>query len=272
MLSVFKYPKIPLPKFVCCRITCILLLVCLSYFHLEAQSKPIYKDSVTAEWLIGMGMKLELPGGDMSKRFGSNAGVDLNFSRKTASNLIGTGSFTFLFGNKVKESTLDSISVDVNDSFSALINGKGEYQVLSIYERGYSCQLRFGKVFHEVGPTANSGFIARFGAGFIQHKIKYYWAGDGPAPLLNNYYKGYDRLTNGLLLSQSFGYFNQSRSQHVNFILEGEITEGFTRSRRSWDYDLNAADIKNRVDLFYGLKATWLLPIAHKKSDGIYFF
>ena len=106
----------------------------------------------------------------------------------------------------------------------------------------------------------------------LQHKIKYYWTEDGLPQLDGDYIKGYDRLTNGMMLSQCIGYEYHSSNNLVNFSIESEFTEGFTKSRRSWDYDLMAQDQSNRKDYLIGIKAVWYLPIYHKPADNVYFY
>jgi hypothetical protein len=46
--------------------------------------------------------------------------------------------------------------------------------------------------------------------------------------------------------------------------------QGFTKSRRSFDYDKMAKDNTKRLDMLWGAKIAWLLPL-YKKSPQEYY-
>jgi hypothetical protein len=48
--------------------------------------------------------------------------------------------------------------------------------------------------------------------------------------------------------------------------------EGFTQSRRSYDYDLMKQDTKKRLDILYGGKVAWILPLYKKAPQEFYIF
>jgi hypothetical protein len=223
------------------------------------------KDTLISIPMIAAQGAFQFPGGDMAKRFGPDGTIGASFYYKTASNWLLGGEFNFIFGGTVKEDPLRPL--ETRDSFMIALGGTP--QVINYYERGYTTFAKLGKIFPKFGPNMNSGIFLKGGVGFIQHKIKYYWTGDGPPQLHGDYVKGYDRLTNGLAITESAGYMHLSNKNFLNFSAELELIQGFTQNRRSWDFDLMAQDTRQRLDLFYGIKLIWYVPLYGKNSGEI---
>src|SRR5688572_23891874 len=101
--------------------------------------------------------------------------------------------------------------------------------------------------------------------GFIQHKIRIETIGNAVPELRHDYKKGYDHLTNGWHLSEFIGYTYFSNRQLVNFYGGFELTQGFTANRRDYNFDNLGNSDKNRLDLLYGFKLGWILPLYKKK-------
>lgn len=234
-----------------------------------AQKHTRLKDTARQAWLLGIDYSLDKPQADLAKRFGINSTIGVSVYYKTGSDWLFGAEYNYIFGSQVNETgILDKIST--SDGY--IIGSDGQYIVLKTYERGTLALLKAGKIFPVIGPNKNSGLTVKFGLGFIQHKISYYWTGPPPAPLRDNYYKGYDRLTNGTALSQSFGYQNLSNSHVINFSAEFEITEGFTQSRRDWNFDTMSKDTQHRLDILLGIKLCWYLPIYSKYTSTGYYY
>ena len=46
--------------------------------------------------------------------------------------------------------------------------------------------------------------------------------------------------------------------------------EGFTQNRRDWNYTEMMKDDKQRLDLLFGLKVGWMLPLYGKHLEQFY--
>src|ERR1051325_3007515 len=144
-----------------------LILFCAISFFSRAQST--LKDSSIAFSMVGTSYSFELPGGDLAKRFGYNSSIGINFLRKTKHEWMWGVDAYFLFGNQLKETgILDSIKT----AEGHIINQNGEYAEIRMFERGMTSTVKFGKMFHVLAPTANSGIILLGSAGFMLHKIR----------------------------------------------------------------------------------------------------
>ena len=175
-----------------------------------------------------------------------------------------------MFGNQVHESgILDSIKT--SDGF--LIESDGKLVDTHLLERGFSTFLKFGKLFTAWGPNKNSGIVAIAGLGFIEHKIRIELIGGSnksTPQLSDEVKKGYDRLSNGIALSQSLGYIYLSNNRITNFYAGIEIIEGFTKNRRNFDYDLMKKDDRLRTDLLFGIRVGWILPLYKRMPKEFY--
>src|SRR5688572_26799444 len=119
--------------------------------------------------------------------------------------------------------------------------------------------------------SVNSGVYVLAGAGFMQHKIHYEDVSRTASQLRGDYKKGYDRLTNGLALTQNLGYMYLAERRNINFFVQLEITEGFTQNRRDYNFDLMGPDNQKRLDLLYGIKLGWIFPVYKKLPQEFYY-
>jgi hypothetical protein len=84
--------------------------------------------------------------------------------------------------------------------------------------------------------------------------------------------KGYDRLTNGPSVSEYFGYTYLSNNRLLNFFVGLECSQAFTKDRRIWDYQMMKPDDSQRLDLLYGLRAGWILPLYKRVPKAYYYY
>jgi len=243
----------------------ITTLVCFAASNSPAQ---LNKDSATATSLVSASYSYQFPGGDLEKRFFSNSAVGASFFYKTKSNwLIGADGF-FMFRDTVKETTIfDSIST----SDGAIIDGNGLYADIHLYERGFYIGAKGGKLFPVFGSNKNSGIVILGGMGLLQHKIRIENSDNAAYQIKGDYKKGYDRLTNGLALSEFVGYMYFGKSRLVSFFAGFEFTQAWTQNRRSYNFDTMGPDKTNRLDLLYGFKIGWIIPL-HKRSPDKYYY
>ncbi len=221
------------------------------------------KDSTLQFPMIGFQYALDVPFGSLSKSFGVNWTVGASFWYKTSKSWLFGLEYNYIFGDLVKVNPLDSIMV--SDGY--ILNSVGQFQDMSVYERGHFIMLKAGKIIKRLGPNPSSGLVVKGGAGFWMHQVFYYIYGDVPAQLSGNYIKGYDRLSYGPALSESFGYIHFSNNHMINFSAELEFAQGFTQNVRAFNYDTRMKDNTHYLDLTIGLKVAWYFPI-YKKARG----
>ncbi|HFA49531.1 MAG TPA: hypothetical protein ENJ95_11005 [Bacteroidetes bacterium] len=194
--------------------------------------------------------------GDLSDRFGDHASAGLGLDYITAKGFIMGVQGSFYFGTKVREDVIAGLRNE-----SGLIFGNlGGIADIQLRQRGLYVGGHVGKLFR-LKKELRSGIRATAGAGFYQHKIRIQ---DDPlvsvALLSSEYKKGYDRLSNGLGFTQFVGYQYLGKIRRVNFLVGLELTEGFTKNRRNFNFDTRSADTKTRFDFAYGFRVAWLLP------------
>lgn len=197
------------------------------------------------------------PGKDLAVRFGVNnavgIGVELMTNRTTW--IIGSD-FSYFFSKKVNEDPLKKL---INYDTYIYGNDKGLSEYL-LRERGFIVQGYLGKLFLLNKSANRNGIRVTFGAGYMQHKIRLQDDSRSITQFSGDYKKGYDRLTGGLSLSQYIGYQYLSNNSRINFSVGFDFLQGFTKSLRDWDFDLKSKNTASRLDLLYGIRATWILP------------
>lgn len=227
------------------------------------------KDSAISIPFIGVSYSYQIPAGDLVNNYGPNSNLGGSFLVKTSKNWIYGIDGSFLFGSNVKDTTvLDNIKT----SQGQVIDQDGKYAEIFFYERGYSLSARGGKIFSFKKPNANSGIIFLSGIGFLQHKMRIEVTGNTVPELTSEYRKGYDRLSNGLALSQFLGYQYLGNSRLINFFGGIEMMAAFTKNRREYNYDTMEYDNKKRLDLLYGIRFGWILPLYKKLPKDFYFY
>ncbi len=242
------------------------LSICILFLAVNLVAQVSVKDSAIYTPYIGVSYGYQFPEGNMYKRFGNSSSIGLNLDFKTKKQWTFGINGCYFFGKDVKESLFDSIATPSG----AIINGNGEFADVRLYERGFTASLTAGRLFSFKRPNPNSGIMFSVGAGFIQHKIRIETIGNNAPQLSKQYKKGYDRLTNGFLLSQNLGYLYLSDNRLVNFYIGFECMQGFTQNRRSYDYDLMKQDTEKRVDILYGGKFAWILPMYKRAPQEFY--
>lgn len=230
-----------------------------------SQGGNVSSESILAP-VIGATYNFQVPGGDLSSRFGVNSAVGVMTDFKLKSQWILGAEYNFMFGNQLRET---SILDNLLTSQDFVITQAGQNGQILLGERGHQILFNVGRLFPVIGPNKNSGLVFKFGVGYLQHKIHIEFNSDQIPQLTGDYMKGYDRLTSGLMLNQFFGYQNLSNSKLTNFFAGIQISEGFTKSRRSFNFDTMEADTQKRLDLLYSVRVGWILPV-YKRAPKNY--
>lgn len=227
------------------------------------------KGDPTPAWLIQPSAAWQMPGGDLTKYFGNNLTIGIGAAYKTQNNWRFGFDGQYLFSDNIKDP--QKILAPILTERGYILNGIGNYASVSLLERGFFVTGELGKTLSFWQANPNSGPDFQLGGGYIMHWIEIKNAGNDSPQLLDEYTKGYDRLSGGLVLRQSVGYTYLSRNRRVNFRLSFEVMEAFTRNYRGFDYSTGKEVSGNNTDLLYGFRFQWMLPIYTSRSDTYFY-
>lgn len=241
-------------------------LLAISVF-LKAQNDG--QDTIISTPIISVGYAFQFPAGDLASRYGNNSTIGPAFHYKTNKNWLWTAEMNFIFGNNVKNSA--DIIADISTEDGNVIGLDGIYANVRAMERGFTLFAKVGKIFPAFHINPNSGLIFNFGTGYIQHKIRWDVEANNVPALGDDYKKGYDRFTEGFALTQELGLFFMSDQRLWNFKVSAEAVESFTTMKR-YNFDTMAGEGKNRLDLFFGAKVSWMIPLFGRAPKKMYYF
>lgn len=247
----------------------VLALLLMYSTGLRAQFKSNISDTIVNAKLLSFSYGFQVPFGDLADRFGPNNNLAAAFYFKMSHNFLIGAEADYLFGGVVRE---DTILKYLYTASGGLVGIDGLYETVFLFERGTAFWGKFGKIIPVGKTNPNSGITLLAGAGFLQHRIKLTSPNKSLPNILNDYAKGYDRLTNGFALSQYVGYTHLDKRKLVNFSIGLEVMEGFTKNRRDWNFDQMVKDDSKRLDILAGLKLSWILPFYGSSEERIYTF
>jgi len=210
------------------------------------------------------------PAGDLSNRFGTNfsvgGGLDLITEKK---NLIFGLKGNNIFGNSVKEDVVASLRDRDGFIIGSIGAGEATYAQVFLRERGFYLGGHFGKLIPLSKKNKRAGLRLTFGVGLLQHKVSIQDENNNADQLQGDLIKGYDQLTNGLAFEQFIGYQQLNRKTGINFFAGFELTEGFTRNRRSINFATQSPDLVNRFDVLLGFRVGWSLTfyVGERAAD-----
>jgi len=250
------------------RLKTILLILLLFCSKLSIGQSGV-RDSIIHFVYTGISYGVYAPGGDLDERFGTASILGMDLHYKSDKNWIFGFSGGFIFGGDVKEQGLFD---DISTASGQIIGLDGLFADVRVFERGYQVGVTVGKLINFQRPNPNSGIVVSATGGFVQHKIKIDAIGNTVPQLRNDYKKGYDHLTNGFQLTEYIGYNYFSNRQLVNFYGGFEFMQGFTSNRRDFNFNNMEGNDKNRLDLRYGFKLGWILPLYKKKPAPFYLY
>ena len=245
------------------------LIIVLVLFSRFAIAQGSVNDSTLFTPIFQFTFGFQAPGGDMAERYGVNYTVGGSFLIKTKKNVVLGIEGNLIFGGNVKDK--NEVLRQILTDQGYIIDIYGTPANITIYERGFYLGAKGGKLFPVIGPNPNSGLLITLGAGYLQHKTRIENSENTVPQVQGNYEKGYDRLCGGPALSQFIGYMHLSNSKVVNFMIGFEFQQAWTQSLRSYDFNLMGKDDTKRLDLFYGFKAAWMIPLYKKSPDKYYY-
>jgi len=248
----------------------LLIYFCLAGAIFSVKGQVSIVDSSVTIPMFYATYSYQFPSGDLAQRYKSNSSIGGGFTVKTKKNWFIGVEGNFQFGSGVKNQ--DSLLVTISTPDGYIIDANGRFADIILYERGYSFYLLFGKLFPWVGPNPNSGFTLMAGGGYLQNKMRILNPDNTAPQLWGDYKKGYDKLNGGFAVSASFGYLFMSNSRLLNFSLAFEFIQAWTKRKRDVDFDTGKPDPKNLSSQFYGIKATWNIPLYRRTPKEFYLY
>ena len=230
---------------------------------LQGQDSTVYGRHL----LFGIGVAPSIGLGDFGNKYKSFSSIPVTATYKTNKNvtfgLTGSGYFgqNILVPGIFKGMTYDDMLVDINGNPAAV-----RFQM-----RGWYAMATVGKIFSLKRPNLNKGIHLRFGAGFMQHKLRMQFDSEKVPQLEDAYIKGYDQLHNGLILMTSVQYHLISL-RNLSLYAGIDYGHGFMKNRRSWEYSLNRRDDALKTDQYVSFNAGIIIPLKiYKSTEARYF-
>jgi len=245
-----------------------LLFITTSAFAQEDVFGTDVKTPARHGFILCANASADMPGGDMAKRFGFSARIGPGVLYKTKANWFFGVKADFIFGNQVRQ---DSLMANIKDKDGELLSSDGQRIIVPTYERGYLFGLQAGKLINISKKSGDNGVLFMTSVGFMQHKIDIYDKDHVAQQLLNGYIKGYDRLTNGAFIEESITYNYFAKNNLLNFYIGVDATLGFTEGRRDYLYDVMQTGHDKRLDVLFGVRGGWYLPLFKRKSEDLLF-
>lgn len=232
-------------------------------------SQVSVRDSVVFSPLIDFSYAFKIPGEDLATRFGNHSEIGISFLIKTKKNFLFGIDWNYLFGNTVKES---DFADEFRDGTGAILGNNGLYSEIYFTERGYSLSGKVGKILPLLEVNPNSGVMVMLGFGILQHKIKMEDRFQ-EVPLLSGdgYYQGYDRLSNGFMVSEFIGYRLLSNRRLINIFGGIEFSQAWTKNRRDLNFDSGMPDNAQRMDIQTGVRLGFTLPLYKQTTQEYYY-
>ncbi len=248
------------------RFTWIILLL----IPLALAGQKNVADSAVSVPMISANLGLQWPGGDLEERYGMSNSAGGSFLFKTSGNWLIGAEFNYIFSENIKDK--DEILSLISTESGSIIDGNGMFTEVNYHERGFYTNLTFGKLFPVIGPNPNSGLFITGGVGLLQHRT-FIQNPENRAPQISGeYMKGYDRLTNGLAVSEMFGYMHLGSKRLASFYIGVEFIQAWTQSRRDYNFNLMKKVNEKRFDMLYGVRVGWIIPLYGRSSGDYYYF
>jgi hypothetical protein len=232
--------------------------------------RPERKDSALALPIVSLSYAVQVPlGGDLGSRFGIAHHIGGAVAYKTKSNWMVSLGASYIFGDHVENR--ESLLREMLTPNNIIIGNDGSPAIVNIGQAGYIVDLRVGKIMPFLRPNRNSGPLLSLGVAFMEHWISYGVENNSLPQLQNEYVKGYDRLTNGILLNQFIGYHYQGSTKLLNFFGGFEFSQGFMGNRRSYDIPEQRKIDPSLTYFQFGFRVGMMIPF-YKRDQNQYYY
>ncbi len=247
-------------------VICAVLLLSSS----KVLSQRVVEDDIIATPYVGIQYGANMTDGDLADRFGFANHLGILAGYKTDLNWVFAVDANFMFSQNVREPGLLS---NIMDSQGTITNTSGSPADILLFLRGLSVNGIFGFIFPNTGHNPNSGVMFELGAGYLWHRIRIESQEDEAPQIEGDYLQGYDRLTSGLNTSQFIGYNFMANGGVFNFYTGLYFQQGYTYNRREifWDRPDYQVPTDRRLDLQFGLRFGWMIPIYKRQVKDFYY-
>lgn len=249
------------------RYIIILSTLLLSHFALSQRNA---KDSIIAAPWISVNYGLNATESDLKDRHGFFNHIGMFAGYKTKRNWIFGIDGNYMFGRQVRVSNMFDHLVD---SKGNITDQNGDIAIVLVYSRGMCADVNVGKIFPVLSPNENSGIYVNFGVGYTVHKIRVETQDHVVPQLELDYKKGYDRLSAGFNTQQLIGYSFMANQGFLNFYGGFYCQQAYTYNKRTLFYDTPGTPPSTdmMLDIQYGVKVAWLIPVYKRKPKDFYF-
>jgi hypothetical protein len=246
-----------------------LLIACLFSGLIAFGQRNVADSAIATPW-VSVHYGINGTAGDLAERHGIFSHVGMFAGYKTKRNWIFGADGSYMFGNQVKATGLFDHLVD---SKGNITDQNGDIAIVQVLSRGFHANANVGKIFPVISPNENSGIYLNLGVGYVMHKFRIETQDHVVPQLELEYKKGYDRLTTGLNTQQLLGYAFMANQGFVNLYGGFYCQQGFTYNRRTVNFDQPDTPVSTdmRLDIQYGFKLAWLIPIYKRKPKDYYF-
>jgi hypothetical protein len=250
------------------KLLLILFIAVCGPFALFAQRN--LRDSIIGTPWVAVHYGGNWTAGDLADRFGFTNHLGAMAGYKTKRNWVFGLDGNFMFGNTVR---LSGLFEEMVDSYGHITDENGDIGIVVVNERGFNVNTMIGKVFPILSPNANSGLYVHAGVGYLQHRLKIETQDQYIPQLEKDYRKGYDRFTSGVDFHEFVGYAFLANQGIINFYGGFYAQQGLTRNRREVFFDQPDTPVPNdlRLDLQFGFKIGWFVPVYQRKAKEFYY-
>ena len=231
-----------------------------------AQEKNTEEKPLADMMHINFAYGFQIPEADLADRFGASSNLNVGTQYMMGKFIFGAEGELF-FSDNIKEDVLAFMRTED----LSIIGNEREYTNVLLGERGWYVGALGGMIIPVFPKARRSGIRLTLGVGFMQHKISIRDQAGEVTQLMGEYKKGYDRLTNGMAVKEFVGYHYFSKNKLINLFAGFEFMQGFTKNRRSFNYDTMMRDDSNRLDLLQGIRIGWTLPFFYDADDKFYY-
>lgn len=209
----------------------------------------------------------QIPQADLKDRFLNSSCLGATYQYTSSKKWTWSFSGNFMFRDTIRE---NSILDGLKTSSGYIIDGNGELADIFLFQRGYYVSFSVGK---HIFPFKNKqiSLALSVGVGFLEHKILIQDGDFKVQQLTAPYKKGYDRLTNGILVQENISLFYNPKGRSIAFSFGIEAIQAFTQNRRSYNFDTMQKDTKKRIDALIGPKIGMVIMFKKTSPDPYYF-
>lgn len=249
------------PAYICGMNRIMTVAVFLLFAHVLGAQQDTVQGKLNL-WTINLGYGIEWPGADLAQRFGQSLSFHSGMEWVRKSRYSFGADFSYFFGDKIRE----DVFAPYRNENGLVMGINGVAADLFIRERGAYLGLQASSIVLPTGK--HSGIELGLGAGVLYHKLHFIDDSRSVKLAEEPYSKGLDRLTRGIALRQEIAYQHHAANKALHFQLGFYVTEAFTHSVRSFDFDKGmSAPTATRTDLLYGFRFVWMLPIKKESTS-----